>query len=189
MYFPCQAPHTLMFAILPQRRWQLEETLGAAAPCISYQGTYSWNILCIRAKRKETNLIFTQHEWDSLDKTGNRHVPRNFSWLCKSGLCFNSYIVYNWNCCKSVHSLKFQPLASFLEKKVWWKDRMCIFSLQLFHNTPNRTNLEKCRYLISGSRNISESSSAASQNFSDLIYQNLKKKSIFFCETMIHWKQ
>lgn len=54
--------------------------------------------------------------------------------------------------------------------------------LQLFHNTPNRSNQEKCRYLTSGSRNISESSNVASQNFPDLIYQTLKTILIFLCE-------
>ena len=116
----------------------------------------------------------------SLDQTGHRHVLRNLSWLCKCWLCFNSYIVYNWKCWRFIHYLKFQLLGSLLEKKIRWKNRMYIFFLQLFHNTPNRSNLEKCRYLISGSRNISESSSVASQNFPDLIYQNLKKNSWFF---------
>ena len=71
-------------------------------------------------------------------------------------------------------------MGSLLENKYGEKiERVWFCFLQLFHNTPNRHNQEKCRYLTSGSRNISESSSVASQNFPDLIYQNLKK-SLFF---------
>lgn len=73
--------------------------------------------------------------------------------------------------------LNFSSWDPFWKRKDGGKIGYVFFFLQLFHNTPN---LEKCRYLISGSRNISESSSVASQDLPDLIYQNLKKNSWFF---------
>lgn len=78
--------------------------------------------------------------------------------------------------------LNFSYWVSFWKSKYWWKIGCVFFSLQLFHNPPNRSNLGRCRYLISGSRNISKSSSTESQKFLDLIDQNLKKNLIFLCE-------
>lgn len=61
--------------------------------------------------------------------------------------------------------LNFNYWVHFWKRKYVERIECALFSLQLFHKTLNRISLKKCRYLISGSRNISESSSAAARIF------------------------
>lgn len=61
--------------------------------------------------------------------------------------------------------LNFNYWVDFWKRKYVERIGCALFSLQLFHNTLNRISLKKFRYLISGSRNISESSSAAARIF------------------------